>query len=206
MAKSKRGKKLPKLKKKIRAPGGEGKHPRDERWEAFIFEYTKDFNATRAYVEAFKATNRDTAKTEGCKLLTNPYVKARVRDLVAERKARLLIQGDELLLKIQEQAIADPRRLFNPETGEVLPVDQWPDDLAGAIASFECREVRHPFTGEITGYVKKVKFWDKPKSQEMLGKNQKLFGDDGGNKVNVTVVTADKEQIKAIMKELQDEC
>lgn len=192
----------PQRMKRLRAAG---KAPRDERWEIFCLEYTKDFNATRAYAEAFKGT-RGTARAEGCKLLTNPYIKQRIGNIVAERKARVLAEGDEILLEIKKLATSDITRLIDPETGCLIPATDWPDDLKPAVASFEVIESFNPFTGELTGYVKKLKFWDKPKSLEMLGKNKKLFGDDAGKSVQVTVVTADKEQIRAIMKEIEDEC
>ncbi len=189
---------------KLKAPPLSGRPPSDDRWEIFCLEYSKDFNATRAYIKAGYSENG--AAASACQLLTNPNIKARIREIVSERKARIKLEGDEILLEIQKLAMSDIRRLINPLTGAVLPVNDWPDDLAPAVAGFEVHEKINPFTGEITGYVKKFKLWDKPKSQELLGKNKKLFGNEDGTNVTVTIVTADEAQVREIHKKIHEDC
>lgn len=203
------GKKL-KAKSKTKCKRGRGnlqkpgRAPKNERWDIFALEYSVDQNGTRAYGVAYPDASPDTCRSAAPALIANPSIRSRIRNIIAERKSRILIKGDELLLKIQEQALADPRRLFDEE-GCVLPVSEWPDDLAGAIAGLEVKENIHPFTGKVTGYVKKIKFWDKPKSQEMLGRNQKLFG-EAETKVTVTVVTIDEAEARALLKKIHDDC
>lgn len=185
--------------KKKKGPSRRGTKERDARYEAFCVSFAAHNNAAQAARDA--GYSEDTAKEQGCALLTKPNIKARIKVLQDERNARVLLEGDEILLKIKELAVSDPRRLLHPVTGAMLPPAEWPDDIASCVASFEVIEKFHPLTGALTGYVKKVKLWDKPKSQENLGRNKGLFTDIVQSKVQATITQATPEQIKAALEE-----
>lgn len=197
-------------KKAVKKPFGgkpctDGMAARLEQHELFCIEYTKDGNATRAYIAAGYSENG--ASASACALLAQPKIAARVTQLQDERKARVLLEGDDILREIQKLATSDIRRLIDPTTGCVLPTDEWPDDIAVAVASFEVIEKYHPITGKLTGYIKKFKLWDKPKSQEMIGRSLALFTDVVKNDTTLTVAPpADADQVKAMRDKIKNDC
>lgn len=71
---------------------------------------------------------------------------------------------------------SDLRDIYDDD-GKLLPVKQWPEEVAKTIASLEQVE---EFEGkgsekEVVGYLKKVKAWDKLKALELIGKNLGMF-------------------------------
>lgn len=68
--------------------------------ERFCNEYTIDFNATQAATRT--GYSEKSARVQGSKLLTNPAILSRVRELQAEQVERLAITSDWVLLKLTE--------------------------------------------------------------------------------------------------------
>lgn len=197
---------MAKKKRKLHPTMLVGKGERTEKTEAFCLEYIKDENGARAaravgYAEVG-------ASVEACRLLAKPKVKARLEELRAQRNARVLLEGDEILLGIKHLATSDIRRLFNPETGCLLPMNDWPDDVAVCVSSIEVEEL---FAGRgvdrhLIGHVKKLKLWDKPKSQENLGRNKGLFKDGVEHSGKIVTEEVNEAQVKAEMDKAESEC
>lgn len=94
-------------------------------------------NATAAYLEAYpKVKSSDVARAAGARLLAN----VSVREFVEKRTTKVLEEleysGDQALRDISRQAQADIRRLFDKE-GNLLPVHEWPDDIADAVKTIQ---------------------------------------------------------------------
>lgn len=80
--------------------------------------------------------------------------------------------------ELKKVAMIDIRKVFKPD-GSMLPVDQWPEEIAKAVSSVEVfeefegkGEERHQI-----GWTKRVKFWDKTKALDMLGRSHGMFID-----------------------------
>lgn len=144
--------------------------------------------------------SEDSARRCAYKLLTKADIQARITSIVSERKKRVLMEGDEILSRISELADSDIRKLISDKDGTVLPVSKWPDDIARAVASFEVKEVIHPRSGRVTGHIKKIKLWDKPKPLELLGKNKKLFTDVVESKTTHKVIATNAQVDDAVQK------
>lgn len=144
--------------------------------ELFCKEYVKDLNATQAAIRA--GYSAKSARMQASRLITNDVITARISVLVDERMHRVQVDGDTILRELLHLATSDLRKLFD-EKGVLLPPDQWPDDSAIAVSSVEVDELWEGYGAERiqVGVTKKVKFWDKPKSLELLGKHLKLFTD-----------------------------
>lgn len=157
------------------------RHPKSEsgltdKQEAFCREYIVDLNGTRAAIRA--GFSEHTASEQAVRLLKDPNVSAFVQKLMDARSKRVEIKSDDVLGGLKKLSESDLRKLFAPN-GTLLPVPEWPDDVAPCVSSVEVEELFEMVNGERvwTGYTKKIKFWDKPKSFELLGKHKKLFTD-----------------------------
>jgi len=178
-------------KKRVAAPA---KPDSEERYELFCLEYTKHFNGTKAY-RAVYGENVKGADVGACRLLSYARNQDRIKQIVEERYKRVLLEGDEILARIQQLGLSDIRRLIDPKTQTFLPTTEWPDEIAMVVSSFKVKEL---FTnkGKLIGYIKEVKLWDKVGSLQMLGRNKKLFTDVVEAKNTVTVSATD-EQVDA---------
>lgn len=183
-------------------PCTDGKAERPEKIELFCLEYIKDENGARAARDA--GWSETGASVTACQLLAKPNVKARIDQLRKERNERVLLSGDEILQEIKKLATSDIRRLINPKTQCFLPTSEWPDDIAVCVSSIEIKELFNR-GGELIGYVKKLKLWDKPKPQEMLGRNKKLFTDKVEAEHTGTIGVVDSKDVKRVMDEVENE-
>jgi phage terminase small subunit len=142
--------------------------------ELFCLEYVKDLNGTQAAIRA--GYSPKTAQEQASRLLSKAIISERLQALLDARFKRVQLDGDTILRELLRLATSDLRKLFD-DKGGLLPPHQWPDDAAVAVSSVEVEELFDGYGEERhqIGFTKKVKFWDKPKSLELLGKHLKLF-------------------------------
>ncbi len=147
-----------------------------DRQRVFCEEYLVDLNGYAAAVRA--GYSQKTARQMASQNLEHPAVTAYLAQLMKERSERTQITADRVITEVARLGFSDLRKLFG-KNGELLPIQQWPDDVAAAVSSVEVDELFEGF-GENrvqVGYTKKVKLWDKGKALEMLGRHLKLFVD-----------------------------
>lgn len=154
------------------------RHPKSEsgltdKQEAFAREYIVDLNGTQAAIRA--SFSAHTASEQSVRMLKDPKISAFIQTLMDARVKRVEVKADEVLHELTRLGYADFRSLYD-ESGCIKPVQEWGEDIARAVSSIEVHEVFDE-TGELTGYTKKIKFWDKPKALELMGKHKKLFTD-----------------------------
>jgi hypothetical protein len=109
-----------------------------------------------------------------CNWVRSTEIKAkRYSDAIFDRSECLV---EYLKRDLKAIAMSDIRLAFNPD-GSVKPVDEWPDELAKAVQSVEVSELFDGYGKDRThvGYTKKLKFWDKNKAIELLGKTLAIF-------------------------------
>lgn len=94
------------------------------------------FNASAAYRSAYPSANEMTARVEGNKHLTKPAIRAFLNPKLEAIWKPMQMGGEEALARIARIATFDIRRLFN-ERDELLPVKDWPDDVAGVVTSIQ---------------------------------------------------------------------
>jgi len=140
----------------------------------FCQEYVKDMNGTKAAIRAGYAEK--SAVNQASRLLTNEYICSQIKQLMEDRLQAARVDKDLVLGELVRIAKSDVRKLFD-DNGGLLPPSQWPDDMAGAVASVEVDEIFQGYgeDREHIGYTKKVKLWKKEKALELLGKNLSLF-------------------------------
>jgi phage terminase small subunit len=153
---------------------------------AFVREYQKDFNATRAARTV--GYSPKTADVQGYQLLQNPLVMEAIQKAEETALKEAGATTIKVLTGLANLANSDIRKLYR-EDGTLKDPSEWDDDIAMAVAGVETIE---QFYGqgkerELVGYIKKVRLWDKNRALENLAKHFKLltekveFPDKEGN-------------------------
>lgn len=142
-----------------------------EKQQRFVDEYLIDLNATQAAIRA--GYSAKTADVQGSRMLGNVKVWQAITEAMAERSRRTGINQDRILIELARIALLNPKALVNLEDATVNP-EASPDDLA-AIASVKVKRFPTKDGGE--GIEREVKFYDKIKAVELLGKHLGMFKD-----------------------------
>lgn len=145
--------------------------------ETFCHEYLVDFNGTQA---AIRAGYKDGSgiRSKAYDLLTKTDIQRRVQELHVERVNAIRLDEATVLRELLRIATCDLGQAFNPEGG-LKPIHEIPEDVRRAMSGIEVEEIWEG-RGEDkyqAGVIKKVKFWDKPKAIELLGKKLQLWVD-----------------------------
>lgn len=155
--------------------------------EHFAHLVAKGANATDAYIQAGFSANG--AKQSASRLLTKADICARIAEIKANISAMATEKSGlslaNVLLELRALVHADPRQVFS-ENGDLLPVKEWPDEVAAMISSIEIEAL---FDGQgkerkQIGETKKVKFWDKNSAIEKAMKHLGAFERDNAQKTN----------------------
>lgn len=147
---------------------------KNERHEMFCVEYVVDLNGTRSAIAAGYTPGKDNANatSQASRLLTNSKVIARLEELKAERCDRLKVDADYVLHRLTEIDKMDAIDILNDD-GSIKPIKDWPKIWRQFISGMDVSEM---FTGsgeekELTGLLKKIKWPDKTKNLELIGKH-----------------------------------
>ena len=141
------------------------------RQRAFVDAYLKNPNAKQAAIAA--GYSAESAETNGPRLLRNAQVAAIVGQRVQTAAEEAGVTAVEVLKELRRIASVDVSEAFN-EHGGFKSLNEIPEDVRRSIASIEHGE-----------YGPKVRFWDKTKALESLGKHLKLFTDQVDMRVSV---------------------
>lgn len=141
-----------------------------EKQKLFADEYLIDLNATRAYLAAYpNVKNKEVARTNGCRLLTNANVRAYL---------------DERLEAIHNEKTADAQEVIEYLTS-VLRGESLSDEIVVEGTGDGCSEAR---------IVRKAPNENnKLKAAELLGKRYGLFTDKQQVTVQVPIFEGDDE-------------
>ena len=103
----------------------------------FVAEYSANgLNATRAYLASHPNCRSQLAgAVAGHRTLRSAKVQRAIAAEQADRFQRLEMDGDEAMALLAVIARADLAEAFNPGTGEMLPLHQWPITLRLAVKS-----------------------------------------------------------------------
>jgi phage terminase small subunit len=144
----------------------------NERQAKFVKEYLLDLNATQAAIRA--GYTEKSAFVTASRMLSNAKIQDAINKQVKARSERTDISQDRVLLEIARLAFNDPRKAFD-DNNSLLPIKQWPDEVAACISSIKVNEMI--VDGVAVGTTKEIKFWDKSKNLELAGRHLKMFTD-----------------------------
>ncbi|MDT8894196.1 terminase small subunit [Halomonas sp. I1] len=141
--------------------------PRQSR---FVDEYLVDLNATQAAIRA--GYSERTARQTGAQNLSKPNITDAIEQRKAHRSERTRIDADYVLhrlVEIDQMDVAD----ILADDGSILPVREWPQSWRRTLSGLDVAELwdGQGEEREQIGLLKKIKWPDKVKNLEMLGKH-----------------------------------
>ena len=147
--------------------------------ERFVFEYLKDFNATRAYMRARPGASQSTADACARRMLGNARISSAI---AAERKViarSMALEVEQVMRETARIAFFDPRCLLDAD-GRPLPVSAWDDNTAAAVVGLEVLE---QFEGNgterrLVGRIWRYKIADKNAALDRAAKFLGMFEQD----------------------------
>lgn len=138
--------------------------------QRFVDEYIKDLNATQAAARA--GYSAKTANEQGARLLANVSVQAAIQERIKERGERTKIDADYVLRRLAEIDQMDVLDILRDDM-TLKPVSEWPKVWRQYLSGFDLAEMFEG-AGEdraMVGITKKLKWPDKVRNLELLGKH-----------------------------------
>ena len=137
----------------------------NQRQEMFCREYIKDLNGTQAAIRAGYSPR--TADRMAYELLKKPEIQAFVLQSKAERVEEVKIDANYVLkrlIEIDEMDVAD----ILDDGGDFLPIRKWPKVWRTTLSGLDIAIIN---SGDTETILKKIKWPDKVKNLELLGKH-----------------------------------
>lgn len=164
-----------------------------ERRRVFVEAYiTNGRNATEAAKTA--GYSEKTAYSLGGQLLKHLETQQLLRERQESLAAKYELTTENVIAELAKIVHADLRKVIGAD-GQVLPIKEWPDDMAAAIAAIEIAEIGQD--GQAIGQTKKIKLWDKNSAIEKAMKHLGLFEKDNDQKRGVADLS--EEQLNALL-------
>lgn len=148
----------------------------------FVKHYRIDRNATKAAIAA--GYSEKTAAQTGYKLLRKAQIKREIECLDAELAKELDLSAEWVLRRLMRRANFDVRKFYHDD-GRLKEVKELDEETAFALQGIEVEKLYEHFSkgqAKATGTLTKVKFADRDRALELLGRHLKLFVD----KIEVT--------------------
>ncbi|MBV7434501.1 terminase small subunit [Cardiobacteriaceae bacterium TAE3-ERU3] len=137
-----------------------------EKQRRFVAEYLIDLNATQAALRA--GYSKKSAYSIGQENLKKPEIQNAISEAQEKRNSRINIDADYVLNRLIEVDQLDIADLLD-DNNNLLPIKQWPKAWRTSISGFDVHEIGN--SEELATIVKKIKFPDKVKNLELLGKH-----------------------------------
>ena len=140
----------------------------------FADEYLIDLNATQAAIRA--GYSKKTAYSAGQRLLKNVEVQQRVQSKMKHRQAQIEIESEYVLKRLVDIDQMDVLDILNDD-GTLKPVKEWPKVWRQFILGMDVSEFYEGCGSQksIAGLPKKIKWPDKLKNLELIGKHLGMF-------------------------------
>ncbi|EFU1451950.1 terminase small subunit [Salmonella enterica] len=160
--------------------------------EAYCQSYIKTpENQTQAAINAGFSPN--TAAVKASVMMRDERIQKRIAELMEERNKRLRVSADYVLLRLVEIDQMDVIDILNDDMS-IKPVSEWPKVWRQYLTGLELADM---FEGrgdekELVGILKKIKWPDKVKNLELIGKHVDVNAFKERLEVSGTVTIADR--------------
>ncbi|BBM03794.1 terminase small subunit [Microbulbifer sp. GL-2] len=161
-----------------------------DKWQVFADAYLvdKDLNATKAYKLAYPKAAQRSAEVEAAKLLRKPEVAVYIDKAQKARSKRTQINADYVLNRLVEIDQMDVLDIIEDD-GSLKAISEWPKvwrQYLGGMDLAEFWEGRGD-DRQMIGVLKKIKWPDKTKNLELLGKHVNVQAFSEHREVKVTL-------------------
>lgn len=155
------------------------------RERAFIQEYLIDKDPQRAYKQAGYHGNPAVVPYQ---MLAKSKIRLEIDKRMQQIAQKAEVTSVEVMQELKKVGFNDISRAFDKD-GRLLNIQDIPKDILSAVQSIESDEiVAGKGDDKVTiGHTRKLKFHDKLKALELLGKQLKMFGTDDGQRTGVIV-------------------
>lgn len=181
--------------------------------EAYCQSYIKTpENQTQAAINAGFSPN--TAAVKACVMMRDERIQKRIAELMEERNKRMRVSADYVLMRLVEIDQMDVLDILNDDGG-MKPIAEWPKVWRTSLSAMDIATIKttqaslQKENGEadlsvedVEHILKKVKWPDKVKNLELIGKHVDVNAFKERLDVNVNVTIADR--IAAARKRLKE--
>ncbi|WP_299948456.1 terminase small subunit [uncultured Microbulbifer sp.] len=167
-----------------------------DKWQIFADTYLADpeLNATKAYKVAYPNASQRTCEVKGSELVRKGEVAEYIQKAQKARSERTQIDADYVLKRLAEIDQMDVLDILKDD-GSLKPIREWAKVWRQFISGMDLSELWEGSGDErqVVGVLKKIKWPDKVKNLELLGKH-----------VNVQAFREQKE-VKVTLQSLIDD-
>lgn len=135
----------------------------------FVQQYLKEnYNATKAAIAS--GYSEKAAKEQGSRLLTNANIKKAIEQ--AKRERELIVKVDAAWVLERHRRIDEMDAIdILDDDGNILPIRQWPKIWRQYLNGFDIQELTGKDKSEQASIIRRIKWPDKMKNLEMIGKH-----------------------------------
>ncbi|EBM6156275.1 terminase small subunit [Salmonella enterica] len=159
--------------------------------EAYAQEYTKcPENQTQAAINAGFSPN--TAAVKASVMMRDERIQKRIAELMEERNKRLRVSADYVLIRLVDIDQMDVIDILNDD-GTLKPIREWPKIWRTTLSGFDLSStIMNMDETSIETILKKIKWPDKVKNLELIGKHVDVNAFKERLEVSGTVTIADR--------------
>lgn len=166
----------------------------NDRQEMFCLEYIKDLNGTQAAIRA--GYSEDSARQIASENLTKHFIQSRIAELLEERINEVKVDAHYVLRRLTEIDQMDVQDILYDD-GSMKPIREWPSVWTRTMSGLDIQEIRN---GDTETILKKIKWPDKVRNLEMLGKHVDVSAFIDKQEIEMTVNPLD-----SILNEIEDD-
>lgn len=135
-----------------------------DKQELFAREFIKDLNASQAAIRA--GYSEKSSRNQAARMMANDDILNRIAELKASRNEEVGVDAAYVLRRLVEIDEMDVLDILLAN-GELKPIAQWPKVWRTSLSGIDVSEI----AGDAAGLLKKIKWPDKVKNLELLGKH-----------------------------------
>ncbi|NIG77858.1 terminase small subunit [Klebsiella sp. Ap-873] len=135
-----------------------------DKQELFAREFISDLNATQAAIRA--GYSEKSSRNQGARMMANDDILNRIAELKAERNEEVGVNAVYVLKRLVEIDQMDVLDILL-SNGELKPIKDWPKTWRTTLSGMDVTEI----AGGAPSLLKKIKWPDKVKNLELLGKH-----------------------------------